>query len=70
MAAKIDTVKMIYEIKKGDVLFQQEKTERFWVVSLEEGFFVLRSCAEQGRLKMVRFPDLINEDWHVDSEQV
>lgn len=66
MYVKIDSMSMIYELKKGDILFDPIKSERFTVNELKEEDLILCDEKESRALRIVALQSLLKEKWKVE----
>jgi hypothetical protein len=57
---------MIYELKKGDILFDPIKSERFTVNELKEEDLILCDEKESRALRIVALQSLLKEKWKVE----
>ena len=66
MSIKIESADVINKVKNGDILLQAAKKEKYKVTEKGEDFFILKSAEEQRALKMVKFSELIKDNWYLE----
>jgi len=69
MYAKIDSMSMIYKLKKDDILFDPIKSERFTVNEINEEDLILCDEKEPRALRIVKLPSpskrqMESRDWN------
>jgi hypothetical protein len=67
MSVKIESADVISRVKNGDILLQSAKEEKFKVTQKGDDFFLLTAADEERAFKMVRFTELIKDNWYLES---
>jgi hypothetical protein len=66
MYVQIDSLSMIYELTKNDILLDPVKTERYIVDEINDRHLVLCAESEKRALRMITFPSVRTEKWKVE----
>jgi hypothetical protein len=66
MYVQIDSLSMIYELIKNDVLLDPVKKERYLVDEINNGHLILCMENEKKALRTVTFPLILKEKWRVE----
>jgi len=66
MYVQIDSLSMIYELKKANIVLDPVKKERYAVDEINNGHLILCLESEKRALRMVTFPCILQEKWKVE----
>jgi hypothetical protein len=66
MYVQIDSLSMIYELTKKDILLDPMKAERYLVEEINDGHLILCAESEKRALRIITFPTLLKEKWRVE----
>jgi hypothetical protein len=66
MYVQIDSLSMIYELIKNDILLDPVRTERYAVDEINDGHLILCAENEKRALRMITFLSILKEKWKVE----
>jgi hypothetical protein len=66
MYVQIDSLSMIYELKKDDIIIEPKKSERFTVEGINDGHLILCAENEKRASRILTFPSILKEKWKVE----
>ena len=69
MSNQTESFDVIQQLKKDDIILRPADKEKYRIAEIGDDFFILTLLNERRILKMIRFSDLISENWEIEIEK-